>query len=145
MPLWSDIRFAVRQLRGSPTFTLIVLAKLGLCFGANTAIYSVLDGRPAAAGAVSEAGPSGAGDHDDVGEWRRDVSTPQRGPCSKRSVPSLDVAAYSGTGGVNFGGEGRLEFVQQHRVSAGYFRLRAEAGSNLGVGIEPTPQVLEPR
>jgi hypothetical protein len=43
VPLWNDARFALRQLRKSPVFTLVVLATLGLSNGANTAIYSVLD------------------------------------------------------------------------------------------------------
>jgi putative ABC transport system permease protein len=43
MPLWNDARFALRQLRKSPAFTLVVLVTLGLSIGANTAIYSVLD------------------------------------------------------------------------------------------------------
>jgi len=43
MPLWNDARFALRQLRKSPAFTLVVLATLGLSIGANTAIYSELD------------------------------------------------------------------------------------------------------
>src|SRR5262249_53992629 len=43
MALIQNFRFAGRQLRKSPGFTTIVLATLGLCIGANTAIYSVLD------------------------------------------------------------------------------------------------------
>jgi hypothetical protein len=34
---------ALRQLRKSPGFTATVLATLGLCIGANTAIYSIID------------------------------------------------------------------------------------------------------
>ena len=43
MALWSDARFALRQLRKSPAFTLIVIGTLALCIGVNTAVFSVLD------------------------------------------------------------------------------------------------------
>src|ERR1017187_4891056 len=43
MALWSDLRFAFRQLRKAPGFTLIVIGTLALCIGVNTAIFSVLD------------------------------------------------------------------------------------------------------
>ena len=43
MALWSDLRFAFRQLRKAPGFTLIVIGTLALCIGVNTAVFSVLD------------------------------------------------------------------------------------------------------
>ncbi len=43
MALWSGTRFALRQLRKSPAFTLIVIGTLALCIGVNTAVFSVLD------------------------------------------------------------------------------------------------------
>ena len=43
MALWPDTRFALRQLRKSPGFTLIVIGTLALCIGVNTAVFSVLD------------------------------------------------------------------------------------------------------
>jgi len=121
MQLFADVRFALRQFRKSPGFTLTVLATLGLCIGANTAVYSVLDAvllRPApyphperlamaiAAWRLNGAEGTDSGQSAAMFEAVRDF------------VPSLDAAAYGGDSGANFAADGRLEYVQQHRVSA---------------------------
>jgi len=126
MQIFDDVRFALRQFRKSPGFTLTVLATLGLCIGANTAVYSVLDAvllRPApypqpeslamaiAAWRLNGAEGTDTGQSAAMFEAVRDF------------VPALDAAAYGGANGANFAADGHLEYVQQHRVSAGFFRV----------------------
>src|SRR5579871_1100877 len=125
-PIFDDVRFAFRQLRKSPGFTLTVLATLGLSIGANTAVYSVLDAvllRPApypqperlamavAAWRLNGAEGTDTGQSAAMFEAVRDFA------------PALDTAAYGGVNGANFAAGGQIEYVEQHRVSAGFFRV----------------------
>ena len=120
-----NVTYALRQLRRAPGFALSAILTLGLCIGANTAVFSVINAtllRPV---------PYPQPDRlvTIVREMRRGgdlVSTSgQDGYAweALKDARSFQVAAIGGTSGVNLGiGNGAL-YVQQQRVSAGYFRV----------------------
>lgn len=138
MALRQDFRYALRQLRTQPGLTTVVVATLAISIGANTAVYSVLDAvilrplpypQPERLALVTTADLNDANNFD----------TSQTGAlfeAVRDAAPGLDTAAYSQQGGVNFVAGGHPSFVQQQRVSAGFFRVLGIAPE---LGREFTP------
>jgi predicted permease len=126
MALWSDARFALRQLRKSPGFTLIVVGTLALCIGVNTAVFSVLDAVLLRAAPYPEPDRLAVvvtATHDGSAENLNPSQTGALFEAVRDHISGLDVAASAGTGGANFASNDRPEYIQQQRVSAGYFRV----------------------
>jgi predicted permease len=126
-----DFRYAARQLVKSPAFTITVLATLGLCIGANTAIYTIVDTLffkplpyPDPSRLVllstmfSKAGAFDVDTSQDGFQWE----------LVRDHASLLDSAVYSSAAGVNLVAAGRVEYVIDQRVSANYFHV---------LGIDP--------
>ena len=123
MTLWNELRYATRQLRKSQAFTVTTILTLGLCVGANTAIYTLVDTlffrplpypNPERLVMVATVFQKG------------DTQTSQTGAqweLVRDHASFLDAAVYGSAGGVNLFAAGRVEYVQQQRVSANYFRV----------------------
>ena len=124
--LWKDFRYAGRGLRRSPAFTVVAVLTLGVGIGANTAIFSVVNGvllralpykDPDRLFAIQENIPSLArvapvlpvsANH--FTEWRRQCT-------------HCEALAALAPANFNLSGDGPPERLPGARVSANYFTL----------------------
>jgi predicted permease len=126
MTIWTNLQYAFRQLRKSPVFALTVIGTLALCIGANTAIYTIVDAlffRPLPypnperlVMITTSANHEGASELDtsqDGRQWE----------VVRDHASFLDSAVYGSTSGVNLVAGGRVEYVQNQRVSANFFHV----------------------
>ncbi|MBV9761594.1 MAG: ABC transporter permease [Acidobacteriaceae bacterium] len=126
MPIYRDLRYAARQLRKSPAFTLAVLVTLALCVGANTAVFSVVDTlffRP-----PPYSKPEKLAVITTVRRFRGavDVDTSQDGAqweAVRDHANLLDAAVFGAAAGVNLVAQNRVEYIGNERVSANFFRV----------------------
>lgn len=134
--LVQDIRYALRQLRKSPGFTAIVVLTLALGIGANTAIFSVVNGVLLNPLPFHNAGrivsmfeatpnfPNGSISYPNFLDWQRD----------NRSFEAM--AAFRSTDG-SITGVGQPENVRAQRISATFFPI---LGVNPILGRNFTPE-----
>src|SRR6266481_3152915 len=127
--LFFDIKYALRQLRRNPGYTLTVLLTLAFAIGVNTAVFSMVNAlllrplpylEPEKVGALilhmDGMGKSGKAFSED--DNSQDGTTFET---VRDSIPTLVVAAYAGSKGVNLQTGNHARYVQEQRVSAKYF------------------------
>lgn len=126
MNLPLEIRYALRLLRRTPLVSAIIILTLALCIGANTAIFSVVDATllrplpyPEPDRLVQIArhflahGMQGDQTSQDGKTWEM----------IRDHANFLDAAIDGSSEGVNLAASGNVQYVQQERVSAGFFRV----------------------
>src|SRR6266545_4022727 len=122
-----EVRFAARALRKSPVFTLTAVLTLAICIGANTALFSVVDAvllRPLPYPQPERLAEVITRFEDKGPEQDEDSHSGQTWFLIRDHAEGYDAAVSSGlASGVNFAAAGRVEYVQQERVGAGFFRV----------------------
>jgi hypothetical protein len=121
------ILHGLRLLRRTPAFTLTTLLTLGLCIGANAAIFSVVDAALFRSLPYPQSERLALVTTRLTAQGREDQKTGQDGETwevVKRNASALDCAAFSGSAvGVNLIFGNLPDYAQQQRVSAGFFRV----------------------
>jgi len=135
--LAQNLRYAVRSLAKAPGFTFVVILTLALGIGANTAIFSVVNGVLLRTLPYEEPGrlvhlwedPSGRG------QGRNSVAGAQFADW-KRAITTMEDIAAIRRDYLNLTGDGRPERLRVHKVTASYLQI-LRLPPRLGRGFLP--------
>jgi predicted permease len=134
--LWQDLRYALRLLRKSPSFTIVAVLTLGLGIGANTAMFSVMQGVVLAP--LQYVNPDRL-----VMVWENNPRFPRTWVSYpnfrdwQRSARSFQQMAAFREQGVDFAGPGTPEHLNGQEISSGFF---STLGTELTLGREFSPE-----
>src|SRR5690348_273767 len=131
--IFQDLRYALRTLRNSPGFMIVVVLTLALGIGANTAIFSLVEGvilaplpyrEPDRLVMVLESNlrfPLDAISYPNFQDWQRSAHSFQQ------------MAAVMEVQGFDLTAPGTPEHLSGYRISSGFF---GTLGENLALGRE---------
>jgi predicted permease len=127
-----DLKYAFRQLRRNPGFTITVLLTLSFAMGANTAVFSMVNAlllRPLPysepeklASLVRHLATTDKNGHAITDD--EDGQDGESWELVRDNVPTVQAAVFSyGATGVNLQTASTVRYVRQQRVCAGYFEV----------------------
>jgi len=117
-----DVRYALRQLRKSPGFTTVTVLTLALGIGANTAIFSVVNGVLLNPLPFRDASRIVSMFQDSPNFFKGSISYPNFLDWQRENRSFEAMAAYRSTDG-SITGTGQAEYVHAQRISATFFPI----------------------
>ncbi|HXJ72203.1 MAG TPA: ABC transporter permease, partial [Candidatus Dormibacteraeota bacterium] len=120
--LWQDIRYGARMLRKNPGFTAVAVLTLAFGIGANTAIFSVVNGVLLRPLPYREPGQLAQLGMDQSGKASAFIGSATFVEVKAQSQTLARIAAYSG-GDMTLTGAGLAERIVSGAVTADFFPL----------------------